>query len=370
MRYFFILALLVLSIYLLKDYINFILGIIVFSYFSEVFIDIFTKIKQKIQDKLEQKIQTDSKIINFFKSFSSSFIKLIKIDLAFIYLFYLVIIFLIIFVVIPPVFIDIKNIFSQIFNNLPNILNNLKNFINSNPIVSNFIEKNNINEIINQIDFNGLFKNYLEFIQKIIVYILNFIVSNLSILFFIFVPLFSIYFLTSKESFKNWVFNNFHYIKGIDVFIESYDKYQKLYLKAILVNIISIMFISSLVFNFIFGLKGISLGVLYGLFSFIPVIGPIFGSLPAIILGFSKSFFTGIFVIFLVFIIQQLSDNFIMPKIIRDHLNLNPLITIFSILGFSRILGVWAVFIAPPLVLSIKDLIEFIAKNINNSNKK
>lgn len=365
MRYLFLVILLIFVGYILKDYINFILAIVVFSYFSEVFIDIFSKFKQKIQSKLDQKIQNDYKIIIFFKSFSLNFLRLIKINLAFIYLFYLFCIFLIIFVVIPPVFIDIKNIFSQIVNKLPNVLNNLNNFINSNAIINNFVLKNSINEIMNQIDFNGLLKKYLEFIQKMIAYILNFIVSNLSILFFILVPLFSIYFFTSKESFKNWIFSNFDYVKGVDIFIESYDKYQKLYLRSILVNIISIIFISCLVFYLVFGFKGFSLGVLYGLFSFIPIIGPVLGSLPAIILGFSKSFFTGIFIIVLVFIIQQLSDNFIMPKIIKDNLNLNPLVTIFSILGLTKIFGVWAVFIAPPLTLAIKDLLEFISKKYN-----
>ncbi len=369
MRYLFFLILIIFFGYLLKDYINFILGIIIFSYLSEVFIDIFSKFKKNIQTKLEQKISTDSKIVGFLKNFGSNFLNLIKIDIAFIYLFYLIFLFFIVFVVIPPVFMDLKNIFSNLIVKLPYILDNLKNYLVNNQFINSFLIKININisDLFNKIDFNSVVKDYVNFIQKLIGYILCFIASNLIVLFFIFVPLFSIYFLTSKEDFKNWIFNNFHYISELKILIESYDRYQKLYLKAILVNIFSIVIISSVVFYFIFGFKGISLGILYGIFSFIPVLGPLLGSLSAIILAFSKSISLGVFVVILVFIIQQISDNFIMPKIIKDHLNLNPLITIFSILGFSTLLGFWAVFIAPPLILTIKDLIEFISENIKSN---
>ncbi len=369
MRYLVLLILIVFFVYLLKDYINFILAIIIFSYFSEVFIDIFSKFKKNIQYKLEQKISTDSKIIVSFKNFVSKFLSLIKIDIVFIYLFYLGCLFFIVFVVVPPVFIDLKNIFSNLVIKLPDIVDNLKNYLINNQFINSFLIKLNINlmDLINKIDFNSVVKDYLNFIQKLISYILNFIASNLSVLFFILVPLFSIYFLSSKEDFKNWIFNNFYYINELKVLIDSYDRYQKLYLKAILVNIFSIVIISSVVFYFIFGFKGVSLGILYGIFSFIPLLGPFLGSFSAIILAFSKSFTLGVIVIILVFIIQQISDNLIMPKIIKDHLNLNPLITIFSILGFSTILGFWAVFIAPPLILTIKDLIEFISQNMKSN---
>jgi predicted PurR-regulated permease PerM len=369
MKYVYLVFLLLFFGYILKDYVNFILAIIVFSYFSEVFIDIFSNLKQKILTNLQKRDINDSKFIKNFKGFVFKFLTFINIDIAFIYLFYLVCLFLIIFVIIPPVFSDLKNIFAQLINNLPTILNDIKNYISNNRIINNFLLKNNINllEAINNMNFNELLRNYADFIQKVITYILNFITSNLSVLFLIFVPLFSIYFLKSKEDFKRWIFENFSYIKEVEIFINSYDKYQKLYFKAILVNIFFIIFFSALVFYFIFGLKGTSLGILYGMFSFIPVVGPILGSLPAIILAFSKSISLGISIIIIVFIIQQLSDNFIMPKIIKDHLNLNPLITIFSILGFSSILGVWAVFISPPLVLTIKDLIEFTSKNKNQT---
>jgi predicted PurR-regulated permease PerM len=315
---------------------------LVFAYFTEVFIEIFTSLKDKMLKNIEKNSLNKSKFFGLIHNF----VKVFHINLIFVYSFYFIFsMFLIFFILIPigkKVFLSLQ----MVINKIPLLIDVFKAFL------INLNLKYNIDtSFLN--DFGKILNIVLE---NLIKFFSNFLLSFKDWLFIVLVPIFGIYFYNAKKDFFTWLDSNFSGI--ILSFFKYYDYYQKIYVKAILTNIFTIIILSSIVFTFLLGFSGIEFGVLYGLFSFIPVVGPIVGSLPVIIFSFSKSIYLGFVVLFFVIAIQQFADNFITPKTVEKYLALNPFLSIVSILAFYLFFGVWSVFLAIPLALTLKSIIE------------
>jgi predicted PurR-regulated permease PerM len=95
----------------------------------------------------------------------------------------------------------------------------------------------------------------------------------------------------------------------------------------------------------------------------IPYIGPLLGAFPGVLISFTISPLIGVFTILLYFIIQQIENGFLMPKIMSKTVGLNPVIVIISILIGAKIGGPIGAIISIPvsIILSIffKDIIDY-----------
>ncbi|MBP9690696.1 AI-2E family transporter [Candidatus Woesebacteria bacterium] len=109
----------------------------------------------------------------------------------------------------------------------------------------------------------------------------------------------------------------------------------------------------------IIGVKyALPLAVLAGLLEVVPNIGPTISAIPAIIIGFGTSYFTGFSALALAVIIQQLENNLIVPMIMKRAVGLNPILTLLSLLLGGRFGGVLGMLLAIPMVLFIETLVE------------
>ena len=94
------------------------------------------------------------------------------------------------------------------------------------------------------------------------------------------------------------------------------------------------------------------LGIMAGLFETIPYAGPIFTAIVAVSItflqtgGWMKPLLVGI--VFLV--IQQLENNFLVPKIMKKVVGLNPVISILALLIGFRLIGIVGALLAIPTV--------------------
>jgi len=95
----------------------------------------------------------------------------------------------------------------------------------------------------------------------------------------------------------------------------------------------------------------------------IPYVGPFLGAFPGVLIGFTISPLTGVFTILLYFIIQQMENSFLTPKIMSKVVGLNPVIVIISILVGAKISGPIGAIISIPvaIILSIflKDFMDY-----------
>ncbi|QQS60492.1 AI-2E family transporter [Candidatus Falkowbacteria bacterium] len=87
----------------------------------------------------------------------------------------------------------------------------------------------------------------------------------------------------------------------------------------------------------ILGVKyALILAIIAGFTEFIPYLGPILGAIPAVFLASGQSMTIALFTIILYVIIQQIENNFLVPKIMQKTAGLNPIISIVVLMiGFS-----------------------------------
>lgn len=99
------------------------------------------------------------------------------------------------------------------------------------------------------------------------------------------------------------------------------------------------------------------LAFLAGMLEVLPNIGPVLAAIPAIIIGFTISPPMAILVALAFFIIQQLENSFIVPKIIQGVTGINPIITLLGLLIGFRLAGAVGAVFALPTILIIKVII-------------
>jgi len=104
------------------------------------------------------------------------------------------------------------------------------------------------------------------------------------------------------------------------------------------------------------------LAILVGLFSFVPYMGSILGSIPALLIAFTQSPVLAVLVIILLIIIQFIEGNFLYPKVMEKAVGLNPIISILAMLAGFNLASVIGAILSIPLTTAlavfIKDIFE------------
>lgn len=98
------------------------------------------------------------------------------------------------------------------------------------------------------------------------------------------------------------------------------------------------------------------LAIIAGILEMVPNIGPTIASILAGIFGLTISPITGLLAVIWGIIIQQLENNFIVPKIMKEAIGINPLITILLIASGARLGGVVGAIIALPIYITVETI--------------
>lgn len=97
--------------------------------------------------------------------------------------------------------------------------------------------------------------------------------------------------------------------------------------------------------------SALALGVLAGLFEFVPLVGPVASAAPAIVVGLADGPSTALWVLGLYVVIQQLEGILIVPLIQSRTVDLPPVVTIFAIIAFGTLFGALGLLLATPLAV-------------------
>lgn len=107
----------------------------------------------------------------------------------------------------------------------------------------------------------------------------------------------------------------------------------------------------------ILGLRyAVPLAIFAGLLEAVPSIGPTVATALAALVGFTVSPLTGILAIVVGTVIQQLENNIIVPRIMKQTVGFNPLITILLIASGAKLGGVIGAILALPLFLTLQTI--------------
>jgi predicted PurR-regulated permease PerM len=103
----------------------------------------------------------------------------------------------------------------------------------------------------------------------------------------------------------------------------------------------------------------IGLAIIAGLTEMIPIIGPIIGAVPAILVALAQDPLKALWVALAFLIIQQIENNFIVPKIQGDFLRLHPGVIIVLLVVAGALGGFWYVLFVVPIAAMVRDLYQY-----------
>ena len=115
-------------------------------------------------------------------------------------------------------------------------------------------------------------------------------------------------------------------------------------------------------------LAGLEAPLIFALFcavtDIIPYFGPYIGAIPAVIVGFTISPFTGICTIIAIVIVQLLENNFYQPLIMGHAMKLHPVTIMVGLLVFEHFFGILGMIVATPVIATIKVILKFFDEKI------
>jgi predicted PurR-regulated permease PerM len=105
------------------------------------------------------------------------------------------------------------------------------------------------------------------------------------------------------------------------------------------------------------------LSILSGILEIIPIIGPILSAIPGIIIGFGISPVTGLGVAALYFLVHQLENYILVPKIMEKSIGVSPIVTLIALAVGARMAGIVGAIISVPLFITLQVLVkEYLVK--------
>lgn len=126
------------------------------------------------------------------------------------------------------------------------------------------------------------------------------------------------------------------------------------YMKGQLV-IASLIGISSGIAVALLGLPyALALGLLAGITSLVPYLGPFLGAIPAVLIGFADSPEKGLLVAVAYLLISNVILNFVFPKVMGDAVKLPPILVIIAFLAGFSLAGILGMFVAIPVAATIR----------------
>jgi predicted PurR-regulated permease PerM len=103
----------------------------------------------------------------------------------------------------------------------------------------------------------------------------------------------------------------------------------------------------------------LALGVWAAITRVIPIVGPVVGGIPVVLLATAQSWETGTAVLVFFTLLHLFESKVLMPKIIGYHMRLHPAVIIIVLLIGSEFFGLIGMFLAAPVAAIIKVLINY-----------
>lgn len=108
--------------------------------------------------------------------------------------------------------------------------------------------------------------------------------------------------------------------------------------------------------------ESLALAVIAGLLEVVPIIGFMISLIIAVIIGFVTSPITGFAILGLYVLIQQLENNYIVPKVMEKAVGFNPIVTLFVLLIGGKMFGLIGMLLAIPMSIVIFEAFKFIRR--------
>ena len=102
----------------------------------------------------------------------------------------------------------------------------------------------------------------------------------------------------------------------------------------------------------------VPLGILLGVLDFVPVVGPLIAAIPGVLIAFAQSPHLALWAVVVYLVVQNIEGNVILPLAQRWAVSLPAALTLVGIVAFGTLLGPAGLFLAMPLIVVTKTLVE------------
>lgn len=251
---------------------------------------------------------------------------------------------------------SVINQLNILYKEIPNFIENYQNLILSiKPQLSKFINPADV-EILLKENLSELQKGILGFSQSIIIYLSN-IVSSVTFGIVI-IPLILFYLMRDMFIFKEnlYIFVSKENKKEFKEVLEEIDHIVSGFIRG---RIIVCFIVGTLIGIGLYFLNlkfALIIGIISGVFNFIPFLGPIVGVVLALIFALGQPWWILLMIVVLFILVNQLEAIYLNPNILGKGLGLHPLTVILSILICGQVLGILGVLVAVPLTAILKVL--------------
>lgn len=120
------------------------------------------------------------------------------------------------------------------------------------------------------------------------------------------------------------------------------------------------LLIASELIDPIFGRYALLLSVVAGVLELVPIIGPIIAAIPAVLLAATVSPGVTVAALVLYTLIQQIENNFLVPKIQGDAVELHPAVVMFAIIVGGSLAGLLGAILALPVTAAVRDVVRYL----------
>ncbi len=110
----------------------------------------------------------------------------------------------------------------------------------------------------------------------------------------------------------------------------------------------------------IFGRYALLLSVIAGVLELLPIIGPIIAAIPAVLLAATAGFEPLIASLILYTLVQQVENNFLVPKIQGDAVEMHPAAVMFAIIIGGALGGLLGAILALPVAAAGRDVVRYL----------
>lgn len=110
----------------------------------------------------------------------------------------------------------------------------------------------------------------------------------------------------------------------------------------------------------IFSQYAVLLALIAGFGELLPIIGPIISAVPAVLLGLTAGVEPALAALVLYFVIQQVENNVLVPKIQSDAVELHPTIIIVALIVGGAIFGLLGAILALPVTAAGRDVFAYL----------
>lgn len=237
-------------------------------------------------------------------------------------------------------------------NNLPSFASSLRNQING---LNRRFQRYNIPDEWEKQISERISATIGEYGTAITSTVGGFAISTLSFLpWLVLIPILAFFFLKEAQVFRLSVLRVFpagDWRTRIEQIISEVNTTLRSYVRAQMLSCLLIGVVCTTAF-YIFGLNyALLLGILAGIFEFIPLIGPLtIGILSVTVAGVSDSSHQAIITAIFLIVLRIVHDYVTYPRIVRGSIHLHPMAIILSVLAGEQIAGIPGIFLAIPVV--------------------